>query len=383
MSDREIQIAHIIFRLDVGGLENGLVNLVNNLPDGRYRHVIICLSGSSDFATRIGRNNVSIYDLRKRPGKDLGCYWRMYRLLHRLRPDVVHTRNFGTLDCQFIAAAARVPYRIHSEHGWDIDDVDGTSRKRAIMRALSRMVVHQYMTVSAQMSRWLAKSVGIPGRRIVQIYNGVDSKVFRPSKVETGSEFSRKRVVIGCVGRLDPVKDHVTLLDAFHRLVSSGDVTVDLRLVIVGDGEMRNEIRRFVSNRHLQENICLLGSRDDVPQVLRSIDIFVLPSLNEGISNTILEAMSTGIPVVATAVGGNPELVEDGVTGRLFEPGDVGCLTNILRDYIQDPALSHRHGKAGRRRVVSDFSIESMTDAYESLYQSNRDLDSAARSWAQ
>jgi glycosyltransferase involved in cell wall biosynthesis len=114
-----------------------------------------------------------------------------------------------------------------------------------------------------------------------------------------------------------------------------------------------------------------------------AVDIFVLPSLNEGISNTILEAMSTGIPVVATAVGGNPELVEDGVTGRLFEPGDVGCLTNILRDYIQDPALSHRHGKAGRRRVVSDFSIESMTDAYESLYQSNRDLDSAARSWAQ
>lgn len=374
VTDQPPLVAHIIYRLGIGGLENGLVNLINSFPADQYRHAVICLAGHSDFADRITRKDVRLFDLEKRPGKDFRCYVRLYRLLRRLRPSIVHTRNFGTLDCQFVAAFAGVSYRIHGEHGWDVGDLHGTLAKTVFMRRLSRLVIHHYTTVSQHMAAWLTNVIGIPAAKLTQIYNGIDAAKFSPveNRTQPVPVTERKhtdRLVIGTVGRLDPIKDQHTLLCAFDSLVRSsipGDPA--LQLVVIGDGEMRQDLARFVAESRLDSYVTFAGASDDVAGQLRTFDIFVLPSLNEGISNTILEAMATGLPVLATSVGGNPELVENGVTGFLFSAGQVEELAALIKEYVKDPGKRKEHGAAGRRRAVDKFGMDAMVANYRRVY---------------
>ena len=162
-------VVHIIYRLGIGGLENGVVNLINRMPADRYRHAIVCLAGYTDFANRLQRDDVTLHDLEKKPGKDPGCYLRLFRLLRKLRPAIVHTRNVGTLDCQLVALLAGVPCRIHGEHGWEATDLHGRNARYRWLRRNSRFFVHHYMTVSADMQHWLENVIGIPAGRTTQI----------------------------------------------------------------------------------------------------------------------------------------------------------------------------------------------------------------------
>jgi hypothetical protein len=141
-------IAHIVYRLDYGGLENGLVNLINGLPVDRFRHVVICLTGYTGFRERIHRPDVEIYTLDKKPGKDFTAYVRLWWLLLRLRPDAVHTRNTGTIDCAIVAFFATVRVRLHGCHGWDADDLRGDNAKGRRLRNLCHPFLSGYMAVS-------------------------------------------------------------------------------------------------------------------------------------------------------------------------------------------------------------------------------------------
>jgi glycosyltransferase involved in cell wall biosynthesis len=163
------------------------------------------------------------------------------------------------------------------------------------------------------------------------------------------------------VGRLDPIKDHLSLFSAFETLRKR---KADVCLLVVGDGPERRRLESAAG-----EGIVFLGNRLDVPEILRSLDVFVLPSLNEGISNTILEAMASGVAVVATRVGGNPELVEDDKTGTLVPAGDREAMASALSKYLNDPGLRRFHGEAGRARVCNHFSISKMVDGYEAVYR--------------
>lgn len=373
-SPRPPLVAHIIFRLDIGGLENGLVNLINRMPAPRYRHAIICLTNYSAFARRIERPDVEVHTLGKRPGKDVLAYFRLWRLLRRLRPDIVHTRNLAALDCQVVAAMARVPRRVHGEHGWDIYDLHGTSPKYRRLRRLCSHLIHRYVAMSRHLCEWLTSCIGIESVRIRQIYSGVDEKRFTPRVDERRAPFPEDfappgTVVIGTVGRMEPVKDQLTLARAFVQLVTNVPAAGGrLRLVLIGAGPLREQAAAILDQARLTHQAWLPGARDDVPQILRALDIFVLPSLNEGISNTILEAMASGLPVVATRVGGNPELVEEGVTGNLCAPADPAMMAEALAAYVRDAQLRTAHGRAARRRVESSFSLAAMVDGYLRVY---------------
>jgi sugar transferase (PEP-CTERM/EpsH1 system associated) len=358
-------IVHIIYRLGIGGLENGLVNLINATPVDRYRHAIVCLAGYTDFAERITRKDTSIYDLQKSPGKDPGYYVRLFKLLRKLRPDIVHTRNIGTLECQFIAAAAGVKHKVHGEHGWEVGDLLGRQRKHVLLRRLSRVVISRYITVSRHMMDWLENVIQIPADRITQIYNGIDAGRFQPRQRSEGAG----SFVVGTVGRLDPIKDQKTLLRAFAALLSTeSNSEADIRLVIVGSGAMRQELEELTAALGLTSQVDLAGASDNVAALLKTFDLFVLPSLSEGISNTILEAMSSGLPAVVTNVGGNPELVVNGVTGTLFEPGDINALAGLMRASLEQPESRRQQGSAGRLRAVEEFGLNAMVDAYLGLY---------------
>ncbi len=202
-------IAHVIHRLDFGGLENGLVNLVNQLPAERYRHAIVCLSGFNPaFRQRIRRTDVVVTSIDKRPGKDLAAYWRAWLTLRRLRPTIVHTRNLGTVDMQWVAAAAGVRYRVHGEHGWEAFDPSGLNRQGLRIRRACRPVIQRYVPMSRDIARWLELTVGVEPGRIRQLYSGVDTTRFSPlPAVEGANRPGEGAITIGTVGRLDPVKN--------------------------------------------------------------------------------------------------------------------------------------------------------------------------------
>jgi sugar transferase (PEP-CTERM/EpsH1 system associated) len=370
-------IAHVVFRFDYGGLENGLVNLVNRLPAARFRHAIVALDGiGAEFRRRLQRPDVPVLSIDKRPGKDLPSYHRMWRTLRRLHPDVVHTRNLGTLDMQLAAVAAGVRHRVHGEHGWSPADPQGLDPGNLRLRRLLRTLPQRYVAMSRDIARWLEQSVGVPAGRVRQLYSGVDTERFRPDGPvpadlpwQAMDEGAARPVVVGTVGRLDPIKNHRGLLLAFRAILDRHpEWRGRLRLIIAGDGPLRGELAPLATDLGLGDSAWFPGARSDVPELMRAMDVFVLPSINEGISNTILEAMATGRPVVAGRTGGNPELVVDGRTGALYDPGEESGLTTVLEKYVQHSGLRRSHGEAARRRVVEQFSLEAMVARYGEFY---------------
>jgi sugar transferase (PEP-CTERM/EpsH1 system associated) len=367
-------IAHVIHRFDIGGLENGLVNLLNRIPAQRFRHAIISLTDASEFRQRLMRDDVPVFTLRKPPGNSLVTQIRLWRLFRRLRPDIVHTRNIGALEATLPAALAGVPVRIHGEHGRDADDLDGANVRRQIVRRLYRPFVQQYMTVSRDLASYLQDKIKVPSSRIAQILNGVDSALFHPAGEHRDAVpepgFSNPgHFVIGTVGRMQEVKDQLTLARAFVRLVRAvPGAEQRLRLVMIGDGPLRERVRVLLAEAGLDEYAWLPGKRDDVARIMRSFDLFVLPSLAEGISNTILEAMATGLPVLATAVGGNPELIQAGATGTLVPRDDPESMAQAMRAYTENTGLCRLQGFEARRTIERKFSMKAMVDAYMAMY---------------
>lgn len=370
-------IVHIVHRFDTGGMENGMVNLFNTLPPQRYRHTVVALTDYSEFRQRITAQPVAFHALHRAPGHGLGWTVRLWKLLRQLKPDLVHTRNLAALEAQFVAAAAGVHATVHGEHGRDVFDLHGRNWKYNLLRRAARSFVSNYIAVSRDLESWLRQTVRVPPRKLHQIYNGVDSVKFhpragaRPAVLPPGFA-DADSTVFGSVGRMVEVKDYPTLTRAFIQMLQqSPERAAQARLVIVGDGPARAACMELLERAGLAHLAWLPGERHDIAELMQAFDVFVLPSKNEGISNTILEALASGLPVIATAVGGNVELVEDGVTGRLVPAGDAENMAQALLGYLGDPeapARIARQGGNARRQAEQRYSIPAMAEAYATVY---------------
>lgn len=367
-------VVHIIHSLGTGGLENGLVNIINRTPRERYRHAIVCLTEAGEFAERITAPGVAVIELHKRPGHDIGLYWRLWKTLRELRPTIVHTRNLATLEMQFIAALLPGVKRVHGEHGRDVFDLHGTNRRYNVLRKAARQVVQRYIAVSKDLEHWLIRTIGVPPVRVSQIYNGVDQDMFdarrgpRPDLAPTGF-LGGDPVVVGTVGRLAEVKNQGALLRAVHQLLQQHlDLEPRLRVIIVGDGPMASTLRQSISDLDLERHVWLAGDRHDIPQLLHCMDVFVLPSLGEGISNTVLEAMASGLPVIATRVGGNPELVQDRWNGRLVPVGDDAVLAHAIAELCAGVEVREEMGRNAVDKVKATFDWQNTVAEYLAVY---------------
>ena len=360
-------VAHVIHSLDTGGLENGVVNLVNAAaPD--LRHVIVCMTAAGAMRERL-TPAVEVFSLGKRPGQDVGAVARLVRLLRRVRPAIVHSRNWAAFDAVPAARLAGAPVVVHGEHGRDIADPHGRNARRNRLRRVLSPLITRFVTVSHDLARWLVEDVRLPARKVLTIPNGVALERF----AGTGLPEARRRLglpadvpIVGTVGRLDPVKDQAGLVRSFAAVRSAHP---DALLLVAGEGPCRADLARLIEELGVGRQVRLLGDRPDVPTVLGALDLFVLPSIAEGMSNTVLEAMAAGLPVVATRVGGNGEMVEDGVTGRLVRPQDPDGLAAVIAAYLEDPHLRATQGKAGRQRAAEHFSLDRMCAAYTDLYR--------------
>jgi sugar transferase (PEP-CTERM/EpsH1 system associated) len=372
MSDSRPLVAHVVYRFDTGGLENGVVNLINHMPEMAYRHAVIALTEVTDFKQRIRHPDVSYFSLHKPPGHVLKIYPQLFRLFRQIKPAIVHTRNLGTLEAAVPAKLAGIPV-VHGEHGRDVGDFAGTNKKCQWIRRIYSPFVKHYIALSQDLEHYLSHPVGIGAQRVTQIYNGVDATRFHPASSRQaipGSPFNDPGLwLVGTVGRMQTVKDQTSLARAFVLAIQNKPALRErLRLVMVGDGPLRQESLTILEAAGLAELAWLPGERKDIPDIMRGLDCFVLPSLGEGISNTILEAMASGLPVIATAVGGNPELVLAGLTGRLVPAADPGALARCIIDFAASPEKTRAMGYAGRKRIEAQFSMNAMVESYQQIY---------------
>jgi len=371
-SDPRPLVVHLLHRFDTGGLENGVVNLINHLP--AWRHAVVAVTEVTAFKERVKAPGTQFISLHKPPGQGFWLYPRVYRLLRELRPAVVHTRNLGAMEFQLPAWAARVPLRVHSEHGWDVNDLGGVSRANQRLRRIYGAGTHRFVALSKAIETYLTGPVGFAGERVLRICNGVDTQRFAPAAAAPEAWPYRRgeHLVIGAVGRMQAVKDPLNLVDAFLRLRELCPAEAPrLRLVMLGGGPLLEAARQRLAEAGALDHAWLPGDRGDVAQLLPQFDIFALPSQAEGISNTLLEAMACGCAPVATDVGGNPELVEDGGNGLLVPARHSGALAAALARLVDDPALRERLARASLARVHEQFSLDGMVAAYGRLYASD------------
>lgn len=366
-------VVHLVYRFDTGGLENGIVNLINEMPADTYRHAVVALTEITHFRHRITRKDVEFVALEKPPGHGFWLYPKLYRLFKQLKPAIVHTRNLAALEAAVPAWAAGVPVRIHGEHGRDVGDFDGSNLRYQRLRRLYRPFVTYYLALSRDLADYLKHRIRIPEVKVAQVYNGVDSRRFRPADGHQpipGCPFAGPdQWLVGTVGRMQTVKDQVTLARAFVRAIELAPALgATLRLVLVGDGPLRAEANGVLEAAGLAQLAWLPGERSDIPEIMRGLHCFVLPSRAEGISNTILEAMASALPVIATDVGGNAELVTAGLTGELVAAADPEAMAHAILRLAKAPDAARRMGKLGRSRVEEMFSLDAMVARYASIY---------------
>lgn len=360
---RPVRVMHLLPELRLGGMEKGVVKLVNALQHRRVASSV-CSFDTTDEIRRSLNPQVSVFVLGRRPGNDPLLVLRLVRLLRRERPDIVHSHSWGTLCEGYVAArVAGVGLFIHGEHG--------TMELRPRNVRVQRWVwsrADQILSVSSTLADRMAEEIGIPRERVRVILNGADLARFRHygRSVARGQlQIDDNCFVVGTVGRLVPVKDHAALLEALGLLVIRG---VRCQALIVGDGPLGPALRAHAERLGLGAVVRFLGSRSDVERVFQAIDLFVLTSSSEGLPNTVLEAMASGLPVVSTDVGGVAELVEQGKTGILVPSGEPVAIADAIAALADDPCLRVRMGQAGRQRACEGFDIRRMVDDYERLY---------------
>jgi sugar transferase (PEP-CTERM/EpsH1 system associated) len=374
--DSRLLVVHVVHRFAVGGLENVIVSLINRLPGDTYRHAVVALTEVTAFRERITRPDVEYLALHKGPGHAVRLYPELFRYFRRTRPAIVHTCNLAALEAVVPAWLAGVPARIHAEHGWDVHDTDGSNEKYRLLRKVYRPFVNHYIAVSPQLARYMTGRAGARKQDVSLIFNGVDTDRFTPAR-PPGEAIPRLPFqgadvwTVGTVGRMQPIKNQTLLAGAFVRaLAIEPAAAASLRLVMVGDGPLRAEAAQILSSAGVGHLAWLPGECDDVGPIMRAMDCFVLPSLAEGTSCTIQEAMASSLPVIATDVGGNADLVSHGKTGTIVPSGDVDAMARSILSYWNSRSLALRHGAAGRARVTDAFSMRGMVESYDRLFSS-------------
>ncbi len=342
-------------------MEKGIVTLINHAASN-FKHTILCLRTSGESEKLLNRN-VKIISVGKKEGNSLFFILKLTKIIHCLKPDVVHTRNWGGMDGVIAAKLAGAPNIIHGEHGWSVDDPDGLNPKRIFLRRFLDLFISEYTCVSKQMVFWLQKSIKIK-KKITQIYNGIDCRHFclkKSNNLRGNLGLSQETIIFGIVARLDPIKNHTTLINTFKHIQEKFS---DVCLLIIGDGPERQKLENTAG-----KNVLFLGQRTDINELLNCMDVFILPSFNEGISNTILEAMAASVPVIASHRGGSPELIKHQENGFLFEPDDPKAIEEFMLEYTCKPELRKRHGRKGRQDAEQHYSIEKMVRNYEKVWK--------------
>lgn len=365
-----LEIVHVVENLERGGLERMVIDLVGVQHAVGHRCRVICLFQSGALAGELEAQGIAVHACGKRGGLDVGAVRRLRAWLRATPAAVVHTHN-ANAHYHTVAAAVGLPIArlINTRHGM------GAAQPRSRGEWLYRRTMARTDTVAAvceaARARFAQQGVS-PRGRLLSVPNGIRIDRFSPASEERRDALrsvlglAPGTRIIGTVGRLNPVKDQASLLRAFARL--RGDFT-DTALVLAGDGALRAALEAQVAALGIGDAVRFLGDRSDVRELLRGFDVFALSSLSEGYSMALLEACASGLPIVATDVGGNREIVADGRNGLLVPPARDDALAEAFAALLREPARTAAMGQAGRDWALREASIEAMAGRYDALYR--------------
>jgi sugar transferase (PEP-CTERM/EpsH1 system associated) len=368
---RPLRVLHVINSLGLGGTERGVLKLMEGLDASRFDQRLCVVRGADERLATLPSVKGKLFVAGLQTSGFQFLLFRLTKILQSYRPDIVHSRNWGSIEAIAAGKLAGVPVVVHSEHGYELDMLSGLALRRRLLRRGFYSFCDAIFTVSRELQDYHGKQSWFPTERIQVIPNGVDTNLYAPSRearlrARFQFDFPAEAVVLGTVGRLVPIKDQVTLLRAAEQLLRRG---LDIRVLLVGSGPEHERLRSYAQESPLlRGKVRFADPTLPVADSFQAMDLFVLPSILEGMSNTLLEAMSSGLACVATAVGGNPELIEPELSGLLFTPGDVAKLSELLQELIVQTDFRNRLAAAARHRVVTHFSLDAMMSNYTKFY---------------
>lgn len=366
---RPIKICYLINALHVGGAERVIARTVTRLDKNRYETIVCCLWMGGAVADEMEKASARVINLDAKNKLDFRILFRLHRLLKEHKTDILHSFLFhANMLGRIVGRLAGVPVILSSERTMRME-----GKHRLLLNRLTASLADKILTVSEAVREFAVAKIGITPDRLVTIYNGVDLSEFSQSLNSEGIEEAKQELgidsshaVVGTVGHLEEEKGCEYLLQAAAQ-VSAPDGKVTF--LLVGDGSQRAKLENLAEDLSISSSVMFTGYRSDIPRILSIMDVFVLPSLYEGLPNALLEAMAASRPVVATQVGGIPEVVADGETGILVPRGDSGALARAICVLLEDRERAREMGIAGRKQVERLFSVETMVAKTEALYE--------------
>lgn len=364
-----VKVGFVLHVMQVAGAEMLVAETIRRLGS-RIEPVVFCLDAVGPLGERLRGEGVAVLAFGRRPGLDLSVSRRVAREIRGRRLDVLHAHQYTPFF--YGAIAARLsgvrPRVIFTEHGRHYPDVVSARRRWTNRWVLDRLA-DEVNAVCEFSARHLAEQDGFDARRIAVIENGIDAPRYGHAVDVAGARrqlgLDPARRYVATVARFHPVKDHVTLIRAFGDCVRTRP---DVDLLLVGDGPLRADLERQSADLGLRDRVRFLGVRDDVAAILGAVDIFALTSLSEAASLTLLEAMASELPVVVTAVGGNPEIVREGVDGLLAPRRDVPAIAEAFGRLLDDQRLARAMGASGAARARDQFQLDRTIARYYELY---------------
>jgi len=363
------KIMFMIWALEVGGAERLLVKLAQKIPRDRYDVSVVCISREGVWADELKQAGIPVICTHKRTGFDPSILSKLIQLIREEKPDIVNT-TLWTADLwgRLAAIIAGVKDIIVTEQNVDV-------WKRWYHIIIDKMLfkyTRYAICVSDEVVNYYRNTVGLKPEQLVMIPNAIDVSLFEDGAVQGDLRASlgikADEFIFTCSARLHEQKAHEVLIEAVKRVQ---DIPLtNFRVLLVGEGPRRDELQNMVEKLGLSNRILFLGLRQDIPNILLQSNSFVLSSDYEGLSLAILEAMAARLPIVATTVGGNAQIVEDGETGFLVPPQNPGLLADAMMKVLNDPQRAKQMGAAGRARVEGVYDIQSVTQQTVVLFES-------------
>jgi len=345
-----------------------VVNFLERIDRSLYHPSICCYDSLGSLSQGLSEKGIGVHLLRRRPGIDYFYPFKLARYLKKSKIKILYLHNptalfYGTL----AGKIARTQCIIYTEHGRDFS----SSSKVKIANSLLCKMVNRVVVVAEHGKRYLVQHEGVNEKKIIKIYNGIDSQRFGKNHdvtlIRRELGITDDQSVIGIVARLDPIKNHTCLIRAMKIIAARLSEAV---LLIIGDGPLRTELESLTTNLGLQNNIKFLGARSDIAELLGVMDVFVLCSFSEGLSLTLIEACAAAKPIVATNVGGNAEIVKHESNGLLVPSDQPEDLAKAVLEILTDKAKAKLMGKKGRKQFEEKFTLDVMVKKYEDLYES-------------
>jgi sugar transferase (PEP-CTERM/EpsH1 system associated) len=361
-----IKVLHLIQGLEIGGLENMVVSLSKGVNRCLYQPAICCYDTLGTLASSLN-GTVNVHFLKRNQGIDYTYPFKLAKLLRKEKVHILHLHNSTAFFYGVIAGGiARVPVIVYTEHARDVFP----NLKVRIADKFLSLFTNKVIVVADFLKKNLIKYEWFNPSKVMTIYNGIDGSKFKAefdkSEIKRGLGLSENSRIIGMVARLDPIKNHKSLIMSMQSVIKKFPEAI---LLIIGDGPIRNELEVFVEKCDLKKNVTFLWTRHDIPQLLSVMDIFVLCSMSEGLPITLLEAMAGGKPIVATRVGGIPEVIEHNINGLLIPSGNIEALLDAILELLRDTEKAKQLGAAAERKFERNFSLSSMVEKYQEVYE--------------